>query len=306
MILSPPQIQELLDVIEHQHIMFLGTHLGSDLLSKQDVEILNKHGVNPRTFPKHGVVDRAFHFGILADALGKAEAKQLSFEDFKKHLSSGKLHPLTKAEQVSLDHVKVRMYGDVKGLGNKVSRDFRNIIIEASKKTRGEYESIINQTAYDAVKLQKTASQLASDLGHKTKDWARDFDRISDYVLHEAYDTGKSVSMVNKSKEEERIVWCYKEVYPGACTHCVRLYLTGGVGSKPKIFKISTLISNGTNIGRKPLQWKAVLGSVHPYCRCELFELPENHMWDEEKNEFILKRNTYGIKRKSKIKVIIE
>ena len=44
-------------------------------------------------------------------------------------------------------------------------------------------------------------------------------------------------------------------------------------------------------------------GVVIHNCRCDLNEYAENTVWDKNKQLFILKRNTYGVKRKSKINI---
>lgn len=306
MILTPAQIQELVQILENQHLVFLANTVGTGVLSQTDIDTLARFGVDVSQLPKYGVVDDAFRFGMLADALGSEKAKKMSYDDFKNTLKRGGFLPLTQAEQISLDHVKQRMYSDVTGLGAKIKKEGSNIIIENSKKQRLQYENILKETIASGVEQEKTAREIASDLGHATQDWAKDFDRIADFVLHEAFDTGKAQSILRKAEEAGEEAFGYKEVYEGACEHCISLYLTDGIGSKPKIFRISTLISNGTNIGRTTKEWKPVIGSTHPWCRCELHHLPPNHEWSEEKKMFVLKRNTYGVQRKSKIKISSE
>lgn len=36
----------------------------------------------------------------------------------------------------------------------------------------------------------------------------------------------------------------------------------------PRIYRLSELVKNGTNVGRPKSQWKAVIGGTHPNCRC--------------------------------------
>lgn len=55
-------------------------------------------------------------------------------------------------------------------------------------------------------------------------------------------------------------------IWVGNCKHCIQLYTTEGIGSKPREFKLSSLIANGNNIGVKVKDWKATLGPVHPFC----------------------------------------
>jgi hypothetical protein len=306
MILTPAQIQELVKIIENQHLIFLANTVGTGILSQSDLDILTSHGIDVTKLPTYGVVDDAFRFGILADALGSEKAKKMSYSDFKNTLKSGGFLPLTKAEKISLDHIKQRTYSDVTGLGTKIGKDLSNIVIENSKKQRAQYEKILQDTIAAGAEKSRSAREIASDLGHATKDWARDFDRIADYVLHEAFDTGKAMSILREAEAAGEEAYGYKEVYEGACQHCISLYLTDGIGSKPRIFKMSTLIANGSNIGRTVKEWKPVIGCTHPWCRCELYHLRPNNEWDSEKKMFVLKRNTYGVTRKSKIKIISE
>lgn len=306
MILTPAQIQELTKIIENQHLIFIANNVGSGVLTQDDLTILAKHGIDIDSLPKYGVVDDALKFGILADALGSEKAKAMKYDEFKKFVASGEHIPLTAAEKITLEHIRLRMYSDIKSLGNRIGNDVRNIALEKSNQTRAKYEDALKETFTSGVEQSKSASEIALELGHKTKDWARDFDRISDYVLHEAFDTGKALSLLRKGEESGEEQYCIKEVYPGACEHCIRLYLTNGYGSQPRIFKVKTLLANGDNIGVKAADYKPVIGSTHPWCRCELHHLPANNVWDNEQKKFVLRRNTYGVTRKSKIKIVSE
>jgi hypothetical protein len=68
---------------------------------------------------------------------------------------------------------------------------------------------------------------------------------------------------------------------PDACKDCVRLHLTDGKGSAPRIFKLSELQANGTNVGRNRQAWEATVGPVHPWCECALLEVPDGWGFDE-------------------------
>lgn len=297
MLFSPKQLQELLQIIKDFHIIFIAKHVGTDFLSKEEKSIIKNSGIDMKEFTKMGKIEEAFHFGILADALSSNGAKSLSYDQFKKYLSSAKFIPLTKIEKSALENVKLQSYNDIKGLGNKISSDFTRIVIEGDKKKREKYEKIIKRESEEAILDRKTITEFASELGHKTKDWSRDFDRIADYILHDSFDRGKAQSLLSSEGGEAKV---YKEVYPGACSSCIKAYLTGGIGSTPKIFKLSELIANGSNIGRKQADWKPVLGSLHPWCRCEMMEFTDNSTWDVKKKEFKIVRNTYGIRRTSR------
>ncbi len=299
--LSPNNLQKLSDIIERTHIVFIGQQVGTKILSNSDKEILRLHGIDVTLLPLEGKVDLAFKFGLLAEALGKEKAKDMTFSDLKKFVESGDFLPLSEIEEFALDTVKQRSYSDIKGLGNRITKDISTLAVESARKRRLIYEKRVKSIAIESVKKGKTVTQMASDLGHKTKDWARDLDRVADFILHEAFDLGKAHSTLREFGPEARV---YKEVYKGACDHCQRLYLTNGVGSKPIIFNITELLANGTNIGRKTKDWKAVCGPLHPWCRCELESIPPGYEWNDESKTFKLTRLN-KVERKSRVKITI-
>ena len=97
-----------------------------------------------------------------------------------------------------------------------------------------------------------------------------------------------------------------KSIWTGNCRHCIRLYLTNGVGSQPKLFRLQELEANGTNIGLKVNDWKPTVNSTHPHCRCDLNYLPKGYVWDEEKKSFDIPKNYVPkVARTSKVKITV-
>ena len=301
MIFNTDQIAELTGVIDFFHTLFIGQNIGKDVLSKADIKLLEKNGIVVDTL-SGTFAEEAYKFGILASALKDKRTKGLTYNDFKKFINSGNFIPLTSAEQSALMAVKQHMYADIKGLGNRIAQDFSRTIIEASLKQRAKYEQVIKKTATKAIQNRWSVNQMASELGHKTGDWARDFDRISDYVMHSAYQQGIASQLLKQYGEDVKVFF---SVFERACKHCVATYLTDEVGSEPKQFKLVDVIANGNNIGVKAADYKPSVDPLHPYCRCTMHNVPENGVWDAEKKQFVIGRNTYGVNRKSKIKVTI-
>lgn len=301
--LNQNQIRELLTILDNTHIIFIANQLGTGVLSRQEKALLTSFGIDWKKLPKGGKVDHAFKLGMLAEALGSTAIENMSYAQLQKYLESGKFLPLTEAEELALDSLNYQAYSDIKGLGNKIVGDFEDVIIEVDKKKRLDYEKVIAGSVEEALLKRQTTRELSSALKDKTKDYARNFDRIADYVLHDALDHGKAQQILKTSGSNALV---YKSVYSDACKYCVGLYLKGGQGSEPKTFKLSTLISNGSNIGKKVAEWKAVIGPTHPHCKCETHKKPLDGEWDEDTGGYTgVKRQTYGVRRKSKAKIKI-
>ena len=285
MILSRIQIQQILSIINKWQSIFIGNQVGVNYLSPADRVILQAAGVDLSKFTVNGIIQQAFQFGILAEALGDKRAASMSFIDFKKFIDSGKFVPLTEAEEFALDIVKNRAYNDISGLGNRISSSVSNMILKSSSTRRARIEKILRDKTIEAIENREGAQWLASQLGHATGDWARDFDRIADYLLHEAYDTGRAQSILREYGNDSEV---FKDVYLGACEHCKKLYLEfpDDPDSKPIVFKITELFANGNNIGVKTADWKPVIGPTHPYCRCTLNHKRKGWKWNTKTRNF--------------------
>lgn len=297
------KIRELMGVIDFYHSLFIGNNIGKNILSKQELDNLKSRGVNISKLPEQTITDNAFQFGIISEALGDKRSKEMNFEELKRFISSKNYIPLTSAEKESLEYVKHQMYSDIKGLGNRISKDFSQTAIEIDAKQRFQYENIIKDETTKAIQERKSVQELASQLGHKTQDWARDFDRIADYTMHNAYQHGIASQLLKQYGQDTKVFY---SVYDQACQHCVKIYLTDGPRSEPKTFKLTEIIANGSNIGRKTVDWLPSISPIHPWCRCTLHHLPENGVWDKDKKQFIIGGNTYGVERKSRVKITIK
>jgi len=298
------QIQELLQAVEKMHVTFIGDQLGSDILTEEDKNILKGFGIDWREkYTASGKMDEMFRLGMLAEALGQDITRGMPYSKLKKYLSSGNLLPLTAAERNALTAAKFQAYNDIKGLGNRVSHDFSQVFVEVDQKLRAAYETLIRTEAEKAILLRKTSRELASVLRGKTLDWSRDFDRIADYIMHSALDSGIAQQILKTHGADAEV---FKDVYPGACKQCIKAYLTAGIGSRPKIFKLRDILANGSNIGKKQDQWLPVIGPHHPWCRCTLQQKPMDTEWDDANRDFKPVRNTRGVVRVSKPKIYVE
>jgi len=303
--LSQKQIQELLQLVEDYHLSFVAQNIGTDILSEKDINRLLKAGFTKELLHHAATdMDYAFKFGIISEVIGKAAAQKMTFDGLKKYINSGQFIPLTQYEKDVLTAVKNQSYKDIKGLGNRIVDGIKNIFNKENKQKRIKYEKIIQEEAIKTIQNRETIKDFVSRLGEKTKDWNRDLGRICDYVMHKAFDEGRAISILRKSGKDAEV---YKDVYTGACDKCQELYLTNGLLSQPKVFKLKELIANRDNIGVSKDKWKPVLGPTHPFCRCTTHETPLGFEFDEKTGGYTKedKNWTRKIERQSKIKIKI-
>lgn len=300
--LSPNQIQQIADLIQAYQLNFLNQSLSAgELFSKVDFQLLDRFGFDTKIVKNDGILDYAFKLGIVSSTLAEVEARKMSFNQLKSYISSGKFIPLTKYERDTLGFVKKQSYKDIKNLGQRLASDLQASINVEDRRVR--YERMIREETKSTIENRKSVKSLMSNLAHKTNEWDRDWKRVAHYILHQAFDEGRAIGI---EREYGKDTLVYKDTRQDACQHCIRLYKTAGVFTKPRVFKLSDLIENGTNIGRKTLEWKAVVGPTHPNCRCTLAKVPENYDWNPITDSWdIFKPWIRKVDRKSKVKITV-
>lgn len=286
MIFSNQQIQEILDILKRWELVFICDQLGTDFFSAGDKAILRAAGIDLKKYKnKKGIVEHAYLFGILSEALGDARAAAMNYDQFKRFLASGNFVPLTEAEEFALDQLKNRAYTDISGLGSRIKQGTTNAVVRANLQQQNVVRDLVKKQAIKAVELRIAPTGLASDLANLTEDWGRDWLRIAYYLMHEAYNSGRAQSILKNHGGDAEV---YFDVFPGACKHCKELLLEDpdDPQSKPKVFKLKDLIANGNNIGRKVAEWLPTISPIHPYCRCIINFKRPGYEWDEDLRAF--------------------
>lgn len=298
MFLTPQQIAELLQIVDVYSTTFLANTVGTDILTSRDKALLKLIGFSTADINNATTnASQAFKFGMLSMAAGDNVAKNMTYSQFKKHLQSGKFFPLSDRDKAALARVKYQIASETRRLSNDMKNDIDRKLVVIDKGRLVHSEKVLLAAAR-AIQDRKSVAQLATELGELTSQWNRDMGRMADYVMHEAFNEGR-VAQIDKGTGK-----VYFDVYPGACKHCTRLYLKGGIGSEPKVFTTAQLRANGSNAGRKQAEWKATIGPIHPWCRCTAREYVEGYVWDPVAGEFVPGKER-RVDRKSKIKVTV-
>ncbi len=287
MIFTAQQLEDILKIIDANVIRFSVGVLGPSILTKDDKKILQRFGINlkeiTKVFPNY---EKMYQFGKLSEILGNYNASRLSYNQFTQYLQKGQYLPLSPVERNMLEISKQRTYSHIKGLGSSIKRDITNIVNNQNDATRDAYENIIKEKISRGIQDRQSLAEIVSEIGHTTGDWQRDMGRIVDTEMNNIMQEGRSRVIKDRSGDDAKV---YKDVYPGACRHCIRLYLTNGIGSEPIVFSLKKLTANGDNVGKKVKNWVPTLGAVHPWCRCTLHEYKDKYIWDKDKQMFVPK-----------------
>lgn len=281
-LVTPDQLRKLTEMIRNAHTAFAIKGLGKESVSKAEIQNLVSRGLLPKVALT--LIDDAFMYGQLLGELTKLSqidaAKRMPFKEFEAKIKAKPIKT-THAEREAMKYARHQAAQYVTGLGDRVANDLATMTSEASVALGSKYRKIIRDETTENIERRETVRKLASEIGHKTGDWARDLRRIAATEKERAMQEGQKQRLIARHGDPSGIN-VSKIPNPDACDHCVALHLTAGTGSKPRIFKLSQLEANGTNVGRKARDWKAVVGPVHPWCACTLVHVPEGWEYNSE------------------------
>lgn len=293
-LLTPGELYELQQIIEDYHQAFIAGTVGPETLPPGQVKRLIDAGILPedlqhtfvptdKVLPPAAMnaIEDAYRYGHVLSASRTYEERKrtygITYDQFVRTYAPKV--PNGPNEKHAIEWAKHSAATEIKGLGNKVAGDFSTIAIEADKDLRRRYEGVIRDSVSENIQRQETVQQLASDLGHKTGDWSRDFKRIAATEKHKAMQEGIVTGLVERYGDPDDIRVA-KMPNPDACPHCMRLHKHRD--GRLRIFKLSELVENGSNVGRKAANWQATVGPVHPWCGCDLIHVPEGWGFDED------------------------
>lgn len=295
MIFNNEQIQEILSLVDFRFADLVWKIFGPSHLTSQDKENLKKHGIDPGSLVKKIPPYWAnWMFGLLSGKLSDYQAKQISYKDLLDYLARRQYETPSKREIEEYEMACNRTYGYLKGLGDKMKKDISSYISDSELRMRMEQERIIKEGVKRGIVERDTTKLIAAKISNQLNDWSRDWNRIVETEYQGVFNMGRVQSYMREGDGPNTLI--YFDVYPAACRHCIRLYLTAGIGSEPKLFTAEELIGNGTNIGRRVADWKpTIITAVHPFCYDDKVEVLTNKGWkffkDLDKTELFLSIN---------------
>lgn len=295
MIFNNEQIQEILSLVDFRFADLVWKIFGPSHLTSQDKENLKKHGIDPGSLVKKIPPYWAnWMFGLLSGKLSDYQAKQISYKDLLDYLARRQYETPSKREIEEYEMACNRTYGYLKGLGDKMKKDISSYISDSELRMRMEQERTIKEGVKRGIVERDTTKLIAAKISNQLNDWSRDWNRIVETEYQGVFNMGRVQSYMREGDGSNTLI--YFDVFSGSCRHCIRLYLTAGIGSEPKLFTAEELIGNGTNIGRRVADWKpTIITAVHPFCYDDKVEVLTNKGWkffkDLDKTELFLSIN---------------
>jgi hypothetical protein len=272
---TPAQLARIREIIARYHNLAVVEIVGARALSPQALAELRREGLLPRGVPNEQIIDAAYDYGRgLGGQLPGPDRQRYQATTLTSWQTTERA-PLSPTESASLDFARARAGQYITGLTDRVGADINGLTVEEGEWLRSQYRDQVEV----GVAQRDAWRKVASRMGDATDDWSRDLQRVAATEMQAAHQAGVADQIRNDEGEDATV---FKQPTPDACPDCIALHLTGGIGSPPRLFKLSELEANGTNVGRKRADWKPVVGTVHPWCACELNYMPDGFAFDDD------------------------
>lgn len=308
MLFTPTEIQKFFNIVDYRLAQVVANVFGKDFLSEYDRYLLNYYRFDWNKIKTISPYWQAYLFGRLSSVLTPFQLSTLNYTDINKYVAENQYKQINQRELAEYNVAAINSYSYLKGLGEKIKKTISASVSEEETKLRVEEQKrkeleVIKKELELGVLQKRSVKNIVSNISNQLQDWNRDWGRIVETEFQNIYELGKAQTMMDQYGSDALV---YKDVFPGACRYCQQFYTTGGIGTKPRIFKLSKLIENGSNVGRKSKDWRPTLGPTHPFCRCDLRHIPDGYEWNEEKQTFAFpEKYKRKVERKSKVKVTV-
>ena len=289
--------EKIKNTIKVFHLNFLFNIIGSSYLTQKELDFLEKElGKKNLNYDNIPLIDKIFILGQLAQKLGITNINEVNLKDFEDYILNGIKNKKIKTSNEKLDIIKKQAYLDILGKQFGIEKDIRQSILNEENNNRGKF------------RIYKIVDSIKS----KFEDWSS-LDNSISYVSESAFDEGKAVQIKEDSIFDDPYVYKVPIEDERLCKACRSAYLNED--GSPKIYKLSELEANGSNIGLKPNEWKPTLGQLHLHCRCILQYVNvlkgttlNDYIWSEKSQRYILNEKSVKdkkVERKSKVKITI-
>lgn len=172
---------------------------------------------------------------------------------------------------------------------DRVKSDYEGIVLSELIGHRQRKRDLLREELPRALTDRLTVKELASKLASRTESFGHDWERIVNTELAEAHNLGAVDAIIenNRDKTHDEIYVYKVGPHDGKeCDACRRFWFLDD-GITPRVYKLSELLANGSNVGRKQKDWLPTVSSTHPNERHFLMELPRGFGFEQGKLEWV-------------------
>lgn len=265
MIISLETLRKIRKIIDSRYNTLTISVLGNSVFTPEELRELRNAGID--TSNQDSFLDLVYNHNYL-NQMGKT-TNPVSVDEMQKQQAMPSIKPIGEAHIAAVEHLnenakqsieklKQDMTSRVEGLIRSVNQDYKHDALQ--NLTRLDVE--------DEIVKESMVGKIKRDLRDYSTEPFRNWDRIVRTEISNAIGAGSVDRIVTDNKEKAiSDVYVYR-INPNdsaTCKYCRSFYIDGD--GSPKVYRLTSLLANGSNYGKKAPAWQGVSGATHPNCR---------------------------------------
>lgn len=276
MVISKSTIENIKQIIDKNYKRLTISLLGPSVLSGQELRKLEEQGIDVNNF--ESLMEVAYNHNFLNQE--GSETAPTSVEDMKAQQSAPGVVPQGEAHDYAIEHANE----NVEQLISKMKTDVATRVESIIRDTNTQYKANALQNldrpdSADELIKEGMVGQIKQQLRDSSGDATRDWTRIATTEVSNVIGIASTDRIVAKNQDKNlNEVYVFRTVINDSklCKYCRSFYLDSD--GSPKVYKLSTLLSNGSNYGKKTADWKPTVQATHPNERCsQVIEVPPGY-----------------------------
>lgn len=275
MFLSQEKIERIRQIVERGYARLVLEVVGGAALTDTQKQTLIDSGIDISNQPDSLL--KLLYFNHLFNMVdGKNHTPQTASE-----LKSQSHQMIADSERQKfvLNHLNQNLTNQI----NKLKNDTTSRVQTAITNSNLEYSNkIVDQDDSNKFIKEEHVANLKTKLNDIRDQGAKEWKRTSVTELSNAISLGgvDRVLSTNENKSPSEI-YVYKLIVQDnkTCSYCKKFFQDND--GTPALYRLSELLGNGTNIGKKQAEWLPVTGPIHINCReTSIIELPKGFKVD--------------------------
>lgn len=265
MVTKQATIERIREIINKHYTRLVISTLGSKSLTKEELAEARKMGLD--TSNPDSLLSMVYYHNFINNPV--TPESPTSVEDMKAQQSQPGAKPKGEANDYTVESLNEKM----KQYVEKMKLDVQTRVEGIIRQNNDEYKfnalrNLDRSDIADSLVKESSIGKVKQLLRDTAKDGTRDWQRVALTEMSNAIGVGSVDRIVTDNRSANMDdVFVYRVPVNDAitCKYCRRFYNDSDMS--PKLYRLSTLLANGSNYNKKPETWQPVVGATHPNTR---------------------------------------
>ena len=278
-LLTPLQRAKIGKLVRLRHSALLVELLGDNAVAPSVLKALKAAGLYRA--PKPNIIRRAFEYG--RESIVEPRVMAMKPKEFNAYLRAHRVE-LTPQDREAVTVLRRSFRHYMAANAQAYQAKLGAAIVKADKQLTRRAAQVTLQGQAMELERRKAVATIAKDLSTITMQQLGNVDIVTSTEANNAFQDGRAREILrNSAAEGVEDPLVFKRPRIDCCPECATAYLEED-GKTPKVFRLSELMANGSNVGKSRADRVAVLDSFHPWCSCVTHRLLSGFTFDAEGN----------------------